>query len=124
MLELIIRQKLIDYLQNAISLDEFQEWFVPNTWDIHLSGEPGAIALTNDIELRLSEYSSGHLPEAQMRREFSQLLSYATLTLGSVSSSPRIQASSSSESITWQVLTPVAEGQSRSFGTVSVEVHA
>lgn len=124
MLELQIRQRLISYLINAISLRDFQEWFIATTWDIHLSGEIGTIALTNDIELRLSEFSSGHLPESQMRREFSQLLSFATLTLGSGSSSPQIHSSSSSKSITWQVLTPVAAGQSRSFGTVSVEVHA
>lgn len=118
MLELEIRQKLINYLLNVISLSQFQEWFVPNTWDIHQSGEQGAIALTSDIELRLSEYSSGHLPEARMRREFSQLLSYATLTFGP-SNASRIQTSSGTESITWQVLTPAVEGQFRSFGTLS-----
>ena len=114
MLELEIRQRLINYLLDRISLREFQEWFIPNTWDIHLSGEPqGAIALTNDIELRLSEFSSGHLPEVQMRREFSQLLSQATFTLGKASSV--IQTSDNSAQLTWQPATPLGAGQPKSL---------
>ena len=120
MLELEIRQKLINYLINAISLSQFQEWFVPNTWDVHLSGEQGAIELTNDIELRLSEYSSGHLPEEQMRKEFSQLLSHATFTFGRASSV--IQTSDNSVQFVWKPATPLEVGQPKSFGTVSVEV--
>ncbi|SRR6266852_4440143 len=117
MLELELRRKLIQYILGNISLREFQQWFVPTTWDIHLSTEPGAIDLTYKVELRLAEYTSGHLPENQLRREFGELLSKATF---SMSSSPLIQTSSSSQPIEWQLLTSVAEGQSQSSGTLSV----
>ncbi len=78
MLELELRRKLIQYLLGNMSLREFQQWFVPTTWDIHLSTEPGAIDLTYKIDLRLAEYTSGHLPENQLRREFGDFSSRVT----------------------------------------------
>jgi hypothetical protein len=122
MLELTVRQKLIEYVASRISLQEFQRWFVPATWDVHLSGEQGAIDLAYRIELRLAEYTSGHLPENQLRSELGELLCRATFTVGRAVSV--IQTSDNATQVTWQTTTSGAVGQLRSFGTLSVEVLA
>lgn len=123
MLELTIRKKLIEYVTSRISLQEFQRWFVPATWDVHLSGEQGAVDLAYRIELCLAEYTSGHLPENQLRSEFGGLLTRATITVGRATSG--IQTSDNATQVNWQPITSGdAVGQSRSFGTLSVTVLA
>lgn len=123
MLEVTIRQKLIEYVTSQLSLQEFQRWFVPATWDVHLSREQGAMDLTYRIDLRLAEYTSGHLPESQLRSELGKLLSHATFTIGGRASSA-IQTSDNATQISWRTTMSDAAGQSRSFGTLSVEVLA
>src|SRR5688500_4512637 len=120
MLEIELRKKLIQYVIGKVPLREFQQWFVSETWDIHLSGEQGAISLTYKVELRLAEYSSGLLPENQLRHELSDLLSNATFTFRRASSV--IQTSDNSAQLTWQPATPLGMGQPKYFGTLSVEV--
>jgi hypothetical protein len=57
------------FLGDQIDLDAFEDWFVQNTWNIHLSGSKAAETLTFAIEESLSEYSSGHLDARQLRTE-------------------------------------------------------
>ena len=66
-----IRTQLARYLTRAITLDEFQEWFVPEAWAV----EAGSLAydLAQTIELLLAEYTSGHRTEDELREEFGAL---------------------------------------------------
>jgi len=64
-----IRQKLAGFLAGEIDLDTFEDWIVRNTWDVHQWGDEDARNLSYAIELRLSEHSSGHLPESELKRE-------------------------------------------------------
>jgi hypothetical protein len=64
-----IRNRLAMFLDGLIDLDAFEDWFVQSTWDIHLSGSKAAETLTFAVEESLSEYSSGHLNEQQLRNE-------------------------------------------------------
>ena len=68
-----IRERLIAFLTNAISLDEFEDWLVQNSWNMHHDSDPAAQELVGAIELRLSEYSSDHLSEEQLRNELMSL---------------------------------------------------
>jgi hypothetical protein len=68
-----IRSRLADWLAGRQSLDEFEDWFVAATWDVHKSGDSEAEALTDEIELRLSEYTDGVLSPEDLRRELSAL---------------------------------------------------
>jgi hypothetical protein len=68
-----IRFRLADWLAGDRSLDEFDDWFVPATWDIHNSGDSEAEVLTDEIELRLSEYTDGVLSPEDLKRELSAL---------------------------------------------------
>ena len=63
-----LRSELFRYATGAISLDEFQDWFVPLYWTIHDAHNPEAEALANQIQGMLSEASTAHWPEAELRR--------------------------------------------------------
>jgi hypothetical protein len=65
-----IRAMLAKYIAAEINLDSFEDWIAQQTWGSRNGSDPSAAALAADIELRLSEYSSGHLPLEQMRDEF------------------------------------------------------
>jgi len=64
-----IRNKLIEYLSSRKTLDDFQAWFIPEIWDIEREDDPELHNLVYSIELRLAEYSSGHLSEEELRQE-------------------------------------------------------
>ena len=66
-----VRQKLADYLSLAkkLPLADFEDWFVRNSWDVHKANNPELRELVHSIELRLSEFSSGHLSEQALRKE-------------------------------------------------------
>jgi hypothetical protein len=70
-----IRSRLADWLAGNRSLDEFEDWFVPATWDAHKAGDSEAEALTDEIEIRLSEFTDGVLSLEDLRRELSALAS-------------------------------------------------
>lgn len=74
-----IRQHLADWLEGRISLEEFEDWFVPATWDIHRSKDAEAEELTDEIELNLSEYTSGHLSPCQLRESLGPLARRASV---------------------------------------------
>jgi hypothetical protein len=69
-----IRNRLALFLSREIDLDSFEDWFVQNTWNIHLSGSTAAEALTFAIEESLSEYSSGHLDKKKLCDELAEVL--------------------------------------------------
>lgn len=68
-----IRERLAAFLTNAIPLDEFEDWLVQNSWNMHQDSDPAAQELAGAIDLRLSEHSSGHLRENQLRDELISL---------------------------------------------------
>jgi hypothetical protein len=69
-----IRNELTFFLAGIISLDEFEDWLVQNTWNIQNTGSKAAEVLTFAIEELLSEYTSGHIPAIRMREELSRTL--------------------------------------------------
>ena len=62
-----IRDHLADYVAGRTSLLEFDEWFIPETWDVDKSDDRPLIDLTYEIILRLAEYSSGDCSEAELK---------------------------------------------------------
>ena len=69
-----IRNELAIALAGVIPLHEFEDWFVLNTWNIHKGGSRAAEILTFAIQEALSEYTSGHVSESQLRQELEQIL--------------------------------------------------
>jgi len=70
-----IRQWLARFLHGEVSLDQFEDWLVGRSWNMHRDSDEAAQKLASAIELRLAEYSSGHLNDEQLRNE---LLPFAT----------------------------------------------
>jgi hypothetical protein len=70
-----IREHLSMLLDSQVDLESFEDWFVKNTWNIHLGGSVAAESLTFAIEESLSEYSSRHINEQILLQELSQVLS-------------------------------------------------
>lgn len=73
-LDLQIQHELLRYLRQAISLNEFCEWFVPRSWDIEESGNRGAIALAHHIDGLLGEASSAEWSESDLRQALANSL--------------------------------------------------
>jgi len=62
------------FLYANMSFEVFENWFVQNTWNIHLSGSIATESLTFAVEESLSEYSSRHINERQLRQELAAIL--------------------------------------------------
>lgn len=69
-----IKQQLARFLDGRISFEAFEDWFAQNTWNVHLSGSVAAEELTFAVEESLSEYSSKHIGEKELRDELGNLI--------------------------------------------------
>jgi hypothetical protein len=69
-----IYSKLNSLISHDLSLPDFEDWLVEKSWNMHKNSDPAAVKLVSAIELRLAEWSSGHLSEESMRKEFLSML--------------------------------------------------
>ena len=51
-----IREKLGELLSHRMSLDDFEAWFAPYSWNIHKNGDTEAQKLAYAIEHQLSQF--------------------------------------------------------------------
>jgi hypothetical protein len=70
-----IRDKIIQELSGRLSLEDFEDWLAQRSWNMHLDSSREAQELAADIQLRLAEFSLGHLPETQLREDFKKFVS-------------------------------------------------
>ena len=61
-------------LANKFSLDDFEDWLVQSSWNMHLDSDSKAQDLVWKIELSLAEYSSDYLDEAELLAELRNLV--------------------------------------------------
>lgn len=74
-----IREKLGKLLSRQISLDDFEEWFAPYSWNIHKSGDPEAQKLAYAIEHQLSQFDAdGDALRIELTRILSASREYLT----------------------------------------------
>jgi hypothetical protein len=59
---------LRDYLTGARSLSDFRAWFDPSTWGVVTAPDPILREVVGEIELRLAEFTNGHLSEDDLKR--------------------------------------------------------
>jgi hypothetical protein len=76
-----IREKLGRFLSKEISLDQFEDWLVQRSWNMHKSSDEAAQKLASAIELRLAEYSSDHLDETSLYEELRPFVTSYTMQL-------------------------------------------
>lgn len=72
--ESVLRQRLASLLSGDVSLDDFEDWFAAASWNAHKDSSPAAQRLIGAIELRLGEYSSGHLSLSELLQELEAVL--------------------------------------------------
>lgn len=72
-----LKKRLGDWLDGKLSLREFEEWFVPATWDAHKSGDREAESLVDEIELNLSEYTDRVISHEELRTRLRRELANA-----------------------------------------------
>lgn len=69
-----IQQQLSRYLTRELSLNEFEDWLVQQSWNMHRDSSAAAQRLVAAIELRLAEYSDNHLTDDALERELKGLI--------------------------------------------------
>ena len=62
-------EKIAQMLGGEIDLELFEDWIATETWNIHLGNDFEAQRLAFALELRLSEYSSGHLSAPELLQQ-------------------------------------------------------
>ena len=69
-----IRDHLRQYLSREITLDAFRDWFDAETWDIIDKCPAATQQFAGEIELRVAEFTNGHLSETELRTMLQNLL--------------------------------------------------
>jgi hypothetical protein len=95
-----IRSRLSEWLVGTTTLREFEDWFVPATWNMHRSGDKAAEDLVEDIEIILSEYSDGYLSRDEVRERLSTLAYgslFSHLIISPKQESPSVKTYSSAQ---------------------------
>ena len=116
-LDLKIREQVARYLDDDITLAQFQEWFAPVLWDIESRANKAAIELAYEIELLLAELSQHHRTEAEFRELLAPLVTTYEVSLDlteQVDFIPACLAETSSSAKT--TVTEFSPGQSRPGG--------
>ena len=69
-----LKSRLVDLVNDDLSLDDFEDWFTVASWNSHLDSSSAAQKLVGAIELRLNEYSSDHLSREELMHEFMAMI--------------------------------------------------
>jgi hypothetical protein len=62
-----VQRYLATYLGGEISLSQFRDWFDAETWDMDMQPDTPLGHVVAEIELRLAEFTNGHLTQADLR---------------------------------------------------------
>jgi hypothetical protein len=73
--DLQLREQLAKFLAGNLSRDEFEDWFVQSSWNMHEKADFETQRLVSAIELLLAENSSGHLLDKDLYEELRSLAS-------------------------------------------------
>jgi hypothetical protein len=73
-LALVLREHVIAYLVDEVSLRDFQDRLVGATWDIEDRGDPHATDMAYEIKLALAEHSQGDISLQELREQLGDLV--------------------------------------------------
>lgn len=90
-----LQGRLSGYLAGNSSLSEFRDWFDVETWGIAAESDSLVRDLAGEIELRLAEFTSGHLSENEVRRHLENLLPEVDFQLPVTYREPFVEMTSS-----------------------------
>jgi hypothetical protein len=87
-----VRARLADALVGGGDFDDFEDWLIAASWNMHRDSSESAQSLVSGIELALAEFSNGHLDQDELRSKLLHLLNDVALSV----SLPAPSASASS----------------------------
>lgn len=62
-----LKNRVSDYIAGKISLEEFEDRFVPAYWNVLTGKDEELSQMVYEIELRLAEYSKGYWTEDELK---------------------------------------------------------
>lgn len=65
-----LREQVRAVVLRSVAVEDFEDWLVSHSWNMHKWAPPEIQRLVSYLELRLAERSSGHLPEEELLHEF------------------------------------------------------
>jgi hypothetical protein len=68
-----ILRRIQSYISGDISRREFEEWFLPATWNLDEAQDAGGHALAAQIYLAIAEFDNGNLDEAEFIERLSEI---------------------------------------------------
>ena len=69
-----LRTRLGRYLNGKIPLEQFRRWFDVETWGLAAESDSTVRQVAGEIELRIAEFTNGHLSESELRAALQPLL--------------------------------------------------
>ena len=84
--EIEIREQLARFLAKEISLDTFEDWFAPRSWNFHQASSQVLREMVSEIELLLAEFSSRHLTEDDLRSRLGPFATSYRISFDTISS--------------------------------------
>lgn len=70
---------LVKLLRGKISVEQFEDWFVPRSWNVHKDDDREAERLAHDVDFALIELEEGRIDEKQFREEALRLIASSTV---------------------------------------------
>jgi hypothetical protein len=62
-----LQDHLAAYLRGEMTLRQFEEWFVPTTWDARDENDPRVELVRNIIDARIAEFTHGDWDEDELK---------------------------------------------------------
>ena len=62
-----LAHRLSEFAIGGVSVREFEEWFVPSSWNAHVWAPQSLQDVAYSLELVLAEYSNGHVSNSYLR---------------------------------------------------------
>jgi len=80
--QLDIRRKMLGYISGNLDVDQFEDWVVQNTWNVHVWGDSETVDLAHELDAKLAEYSSDLITESMLQKDLSMIARTYHLSLG------------------------------------------
>jgi hypothetical protein len=76
-----IRDHIYHYIKEDLTLNDFQAWFVPATWNIHRTGDLSTEEMASEILGRLAEYLNGDWSQDEFKDILRRIAQNITISL-------------------------------------------
>jgi hypothetical protein len=90
-----IRERLIDYLAGNLSFEQFEDWLLDQSWDMHLASPLDAQEMVLDIKEIIYQYLDRYIDEDVLKQRLYPLVASASATV-IVGERPRVDVRSGS----------------------------